>query len=347
MAGSRPGTSHSVSPPFIEQKRLKEEVAPQSARARQRRSTLSAAPDLHPIISEEQVATHWNPHGIQPAFEHPSFDHNISQRNSYVPAFSNSPRAVSPEHKRAYSPVSIIRNGTWSPSSHRSGARSPVSIIRHDDTPRAVSPLRSEFATGHENINGNAAASPKPSRSQLALGVGNIAPNGNAFASQEEPRKTSHSHQATLDALQGGSNHDDGAQPPPGFGPQLDWAQANDHGGKTNGNGTRSRPGSIKKDIKRLSLQTQLPPPPPVPEEEEEVAEIISMSPAARKPTASFRKSRSSVAMSMYSSGPGDNSQVNLSGTSLTADPNKPYFGQSVSMQDLVADGIENAFSRL
>ncbi|OTA36019.1 hypothetical protein BTJ68_03579 [Hortaea werneckii EXF-2000] len=109
------------------------------------------------------------------------------------------------------------------------------------------------------------------------------------------------------------------------------------------------RPKSVK-DRQRLSLQTQIPPPPPVPEEEEGEAmdEIIAMSPAARQPITSFRKSRSSIALSMVSAGPGNsNSQVNLSGVNLTADTQKPYFGQTINSADLIATGIENAFSRL
>ncbi|TKA83288.1 hypothetical protein B0A55_00816, partial [Friedmanniomyces simplex] len=94
----------------------------------------------------------------------------------------------------------------------------------------------------------------------------------------------------------------------------------------------------------RLSLQTQIPAPPPVPEEDEEM-EVISMSPAVRTPVMSFRKSRSSLALSAL---PGaSSSQVNLSGMNLTSSARKPYFGQTVDSSDLVASGIENAFTRL
>ena len=94
----------------------------------------------------------------------------------------------------------------------------------------------------------------------------------------------------------------------------------------------------------RLSLQTQIPAPPPV-SEEEEVEEVISMSPAVREPIVSYRRSRASLAMS---AGPGaSSSQVSLSGLSLTSDPNRRYFGQTIDRNDLVATGIENAFTRL
>lgn len=262
----------------------------------------------------EQLATRWNPNGVEPAFENPGFDHRLSRRNSNVPAFSNSPRAVSPEHRRAYSPVSAYGNGALSPvSTMRSGARSPVSMIHNGGILRTESPLRSEI-THHEGlVSPESARGPSPGRSIVSW-------NGNAFAQQQAAQQQ---HQAALAALQGYSTQ------PAAPEPQI----------------SKSMAGSLKDNKKRLSLQTQLPPPPPVPEEEEEMEEVISMSPAVRQPVMKFRQSRSSLALSAM---PGaSSSQINLSGLNLTSDPNKPYFGQSLQSHDLIATGIENAFSRL
>ncbi|KAK4545172.1 hypothetical protein LTR36_003723 [Oleoguttula mirabilis] len=275
---------------------------------------MGAVPDLGP----EHLATRWNPNGVEPAFENPSFDHRLSRRSSHVPAFSNSPRAVSPEHRRAYSPVSTYRNGAMSPvSTMRNGARSPVSTIRNEGILRTESPLRSEIMHPEGLVSPISARGPSPSR-----GVGNIALNGNAFAQQQQQaQQAAQQHQAALAALQGQAPNPSAPEP------QV----------------SKSMAGSMK-DRKRLSLQTQLPPPPPVPEEEE-MEEVISMSPAVRQPVAMFRQSRSSL---MLSAMPGaSSSQVNLSGMNLTSDPHKPYFGQSINSHDLIATGIENAFSRL
>ncbi|RMY41624.1 hypothetical protein D0864_16185 [Hortaea werneckii] len=321
--GSR--TNGEVAMPPVEQKRRMQDLTPPATRAGQRHLMIGAVPDLGP---PEGVATHWNPNGVQPAFENPSFDHRVSRRNSYVPAFSNSPRAVSPEHSRPYSPVSTIRNGAGSPTSFRSGARSPVSVMRNSEMVRAESPSRGDFRGANGTVS---PITPQYATFNQSRGGGNIAPNSNGFTGEQQAQNPASQHEATLAALQGGQQQD-------------------------SSNNTAPQPSSMKfrpksvKDRQRLSLQTQIPPPPPVPEEEEGEAmdEIIAMSPAARQPITSFRKSRSSIALSMVSAGPGNsNSQVNLSGVNLAADTQKPYFGQTINSADLIATGIENAFSRL
>lgn len=177
---------------------------------------------------------------------------------------------------------------------------------------RAASPLRSEI------VSPNGLVSPlSPARnSSPARGVGNIARNGNAWAQQSE---ISLQHQQTLAALQGQAPAP--AQP------------------------SSSRLGVLAKEKQRLSLITQIPTP-AVPEEDEmDDVEVITMSPAVRDPAMSFRKSRSSLALALS---PGVNgSAVNLSGMNLTSSANKPYFGQQVDQNDLIATGLENAFSRL
>ncbi|KAK5713295.1 hypothetical protein LTR17_017665 [Elasticomyces elasticus] len=270
---------------------------PRSSTVQHRRRTLSdrmqAGMSAPPVLEEEQVATRWNPNGVDAPFEH-----RVPRRSSNVPAFSNSPRAASPEYRRAHSPVSIIR------SPLRTGAMSPVSTLRNEGITRSQSPL------SHEIVSADRSRNQSPAR-----GVGNIARNGNAWAQQQQATQEAHHRQASLAALQGTA--------PQAPDPAMTASQ------------------KIKN---RLSLQTQIPAPPPVPEEDEQM-EIISMSPAVRAPPVSFRKSRSSLALSAL---PGaSTSQVNLSGMNLTSASSKPYFGQMVDSNDLVASGIENAFSRL
>ncbi|TKA30462.1 hypothetical protein B0A50_02690 [Salinomyces thailandicus] len=324
-ASNSSGTSDGISLARTEQKRRTQDITPPASHAGTRRSTLGAGPDPGPF---EQVATRWNPNGVEPAFEQASFDRS-SRRSSYVPAFSNSPRAVSPEQRRGYSPASTIRNGHMTPQSYRSGARSPVSIIRNGEGTRAESPLRGELTSPNDLVSPMTVQGVPYGQTRSAS---TTAPNGNAFTNQQEAQQAAHLHQATLAALQG-DNSQEGAPP---TAPQP--------------SSMKSRPISLKGH--RISLQTQIPPPPPVPEEEEEeeeeMDEVITMSPAARKPILSFRKSRSSLALSAFSAVPSaNNSQVNLSGTNLTADQHKPYFGQAIDSRDLLASGIENAFSRL
>lgn len=186
---------------------------------------------------------------------------------------------------------------------------SPVSTLRNEGTIRSASPLRSEITSQNDGTS-NRGVSP-------ARGVGNIAAGGNAFAQQQQ------AHQAALAALQGHAS-----QPAPQ---------------------EQQLRGKASKERHRLSLQTHVPAPPPVPEEDEEEMEVISMSPAVREPVMSFRKSRSSLALSALA-GPGaSSSQINLSGMNLSSDPSKrnTYFGQTIDSHDLVATGLENAFDRL
>jgi hypothetical protein len=339
-------STNGISPVMmVEQKRMTREVTPPGLRNGQRRSPLSYTPDS----GSDQVATRWNPNGIEPAFENRS-----SRRHSALPAFSNSPRSISPEQKRSFSPASASAhwsglangNGTATPplSALRNGAISPVSTLRADATVRSSSPLRSELMT--PMTPGGALRSHSPAKARNG--------NGTFTAGQEAAQQ----HQQALAALQG----------------QLPQPTPISHAQK----GARQR----------LSLLTQIPPtnggPPatvpeqPEEEEEEEEVEVIAMSPAVREPIMSFRKSRSSLAlstMSPYMSTPGYsalasggldstlekggldhrasmlgrvNSQVNLSGMNLTAtEAKKPYFGQMIEASDLIATGLENAFLKL
>ncbi|KAK0253106.1 hypothetical protein LTR91_001108 [Friedmanniomyces endolithicus] len=314
-SNSSSGGGSSISPPVTlhEQKMLggaqfqSADFGPQkSATVQHRRRTLSnrlqAGMSAPPVLAEEQVATRWNPNGVEAPFEH-----RPARRTSNVPAFSNSPRAASPEFRRAHSPVSIIR------SPLRTGAMSPVSTLRNESITRSQSPL------SHEITSAGLARNQSPAR-----GVGNIAWNGNAWAQQQHATQEAQHRQNSLAALQGA------AAPPqvpaaaaPAASPLKTQAQKLKH---------------------RLSLQTQIPAPPPVPEEDE-VMEVITMSPAVRTPVASSRKSRSSLALSALPGA--SSSQVNLSGMNLTRAAHKPYFGQAIDSSDLVASGIENAFDRL
>ena len=100
--------------------------------------------------------------------------------------------------------------------------------------------------------------------------------------------------------------------------------------------------------MQRLSVVTQMPPPTPVreeaEEEEEEIGEVISMSPAVRHPVINYRRSRTSLMLSPTSGN--NSSQISLSGLSLTSDPQKQYYGQIINPSDLIAVGIEDAFTR-
>ncbi|KAI6871528.1 hypothetical protein KC343_g11858 [Hortaea werneckii] len=275
--------------PPVEQKRRMQDLTPPATRAGQRHLMIGAVPDLGP---PEGVATHWNPNGVQPAFENPSFDHR-------------------PGAQQALQPSIYYPQWRWKSNIFPQWCEKPG--VCHEEF-GDVSPITPQYATFNQSRGG-----------------GNIAPNSNGFTGEQQAQNPASQHEATLAALQGGQQQD-------------------------SSNNTAPQPSSMKfrpksvKDRQRLSLQTQIPPPPPVPEEEEGEAmdEIIAMSPAARQPITSFRKSRSSIALSMVSAGPGNsNSQVNLSGVNLAADTQKPYFGQTINSADLIATGIENAFSRL
>ncbi|KAK5108494.1 hypothetical protein LTR62_008233 [Meristemomyces frigidus] len=360
-------------------------AAPFNAAQRQqrRRTTLGdrnlpgmSAP---PVLEEEQVATRWNPNGVDAPFEHRA----ISRRNSYVPAFSNSPRAGSPDTyvggsggHRGSSPVSAMRGShvmsssrysNYSPSTGITSA-SPVSTLRNDgNQTRSQSPLSHEIT--------DPSRKPSPAR-----GVGtNIARNGNAFLQQMQHRdqqassatQAAHEHQAALAALSGqtvpaaiaatpASAPLTGAQPPQPSSTQT------------------QQPTSVTQKLKNrlsLSLQTQLPSttaaaPPAVPEEQEEppMQEIITMSPAVREGGGnliSYRQPRRSLygagqtgmgalsAMSAGTGGPGSGKEEtgSFSGLTLTGGgkgaAGDRYFGQRVEMGDLVAMGLENAFGRL
>lgn len=82
-------------------------------------------------------------------------------------------------------------------------------------------------------------------------------------------------------------------------------------------------------------------------EEDEEEEEVIVMSPAVRAPTMTFRRSRSSLALSAHPSA----SNQTLGNPTLDSiaenGSGKAYFGQEVNMDDLVAVNLENAFDRL
>ncbi|KAI6897189.1 hypothetical protein KC318_g6545 [Hortaea werneckii] len=200
--------------------------------------------------------------------------------------------------------------------------------MRNSEMVRAESPLRSDLRGANGTVS---PITPQYATLGQSRGGGNAAPNSNGLTSEQEAQSPASQHEATLAALQGGQQQDNTNN----LAPQP--------------SSMKFRPKSVK-DRQRLSLQTQIPLPPPVPEEEEGEAmdEIIAMSPAARQPITSFRKSRSNIALSMVSAGPGNsNSQVNLSGVNLTDDTRKPYFGQTINSADLIATGIENAFSRL
>ncbi|KAK1068058.1 hypothetical protein LTR74_005958 [Friedmanniomyces endolithicus] len=266
-SNSSSGGGSSISPPVTlqEQKMLggaqfqSADFGPQkSATVQHRRRTLSnrlqAGMSAPPVLAEEQVATRWNPNGVEAPFEH-----RPARRSSNVPAFSNSPRAASPEFRRAHSPVSIIR------SPLRTGAMSPVSTLRNESITRSQSPL------SHEITSAGLARNQSPAR-----GVGNIAWNGNAWAQQQHATQEAQHRQASLAALQGAAAPTPVLDAAPAASPLKMQAQKLKH---------------------RLSLQTQIPAPPPVPEEDEEM-EVISMSPAVRTPVANFRKSRSSLALS-------------------------------------------------
>lgn len=304
-----------------------------------------------PDVRDEELATHWNPNGTMLE----SQDRRLAHRTSNLPgnssstnieSYAGSTRAVSPEQKRrTYSPVSAVRaRGALSPvSSYRNGARSPVSTLRQEMV-QADSPLRSEFNPTTAASSGSAQSpqdvdivphTPSPGHSMSPL-----AREHNAFAQQQQVQQAQVEQQKALEALSG-------TTPAPAASTPVTLADPPAKAG--------ANPSLRNRDQKhRLSLKTHratLPPqPPPVPEDEE--LEIITMSPVARTPVMSFRKSRSSLALSQYGTIGGSSSTVNLSGLNLTSEragmgAGVPYFGQSVQSSDLVATGIENAFSRL
>ena len=108
--------------------------------------------------------------------------------------------------------------------------------------------------------------------------------------------------------------------------------------------GTGASP-SPNKQREKLSLNTQVGPQgekkSPTPSEaEEEMDEVIALSPAQRAPLQNFRRSRNSLMLSA------DTPAQSLD-TLVEGESSKPYFGQDVNMDDLVAVNLENAFDRL
>lgn len=284
---------------------------------------MGSIPDLGPDHSPvfDQVPTRFNPD--------PESKYRISsRRNSNVPAFSNSPRAASPEQtRRAYSPVSTFRNGAptgaiSSASSLRNGGMSPVSTLRNEGIMmRSASPLRSEINGPMSAArNSSPASNMRNPRAESPANTHTMR-NGNPLAQQVQTNQAKQAHENALAALQGETPQ---AAPPS---PKKHLSAAH-------------------KSKQRLSLVTQVPAPQTVPEEDEEEEEVISMSPVVKTPIVSYRRSRSSLALSGLPNG--SSSNLHLSGLNLTSRENdRPYFGQAVNHTDLVATGIENAFDRL
>lgn len=108
-----------------------------------------------------------------------------------------------------------------------------------------------------------------------------------------------------------------------------------------------------QKQRQRLSLRTSFPSlvPAPVPEEaeeeaaEEEMQDVIAMSPAVRTNNGFTRYRQSARLSQIMSPGTARSSQVSLSMSQFAKDT--PVFGQRINPNDLVATGIENAFTRL
>lgn len=244
-----------------------------------------------------------------------------------------------------------------------------MSTIRGEG--RSHSPLRSGFvspvATFQPTGSSLRNASPAP-----VNGVGNVAPNGNAFAQQQDAMHAAREQQKTLAALQG--HH------------SASNMSTSSSSGSSKVSVPAAAPQNKAKGLKqRLSLNTQLPgshparipeekrpgdgpsrPPQPGPKKEEEedddLAEVIAMSPAANTaPIVRYRQSRSSLVLNGMQHPNGSQPNVNGSTQRLSIysgmtshgrqssemDDGKPYFGQNVSSHELVATGLENAFSRM
>ena len=122
----------------------------------------------------------------------------------------------------------------------------------------------------------------------------------------------------------------------------------------TNAVGTRRVGRRSTLDMKRarqtqsLTLDTQMlaeqRPDTASTEEEEALDEVIMLSPAVRAPIKSFVR-RSTIGSRMMSPAPGSI----RNGSSMTIDSiaengDKPYFGQNVNEEDLVAVNLDNAF---
>lgn len=100
------------------------------------------------------------------------------------------------------------------------------------------------------------------------------------------------------------------------------------------------------RQMQGLTVNTQAPEQqkrPSTADDDEEIDEVISLSPAVRQPIrVGFR--RSSRASMLASARPLEESQTL---DSIVESEPKPYFGQDVNEEDLVAVNLENAFDRL
>lgn len=306
---------HSISPSWNESKEAlssSRSVSPPDIR-NSRRASLGG---LYSNVSLEQIATRWNPNGVEPALD----SKFSSRRNSVINGIALSSRGVSPDALRSYSPVSILRghasneqvNANYSPVSAISNNnwknndwKSTVGTLRGRETFRSSSPLRNAY-TGKDV---NSPRTVSPARGAL---------NGPVLPPPQ------HQHQATLAALQGGDLNQ----------PQQEGPKFSD---------------PIPKQRQRLSLMTQLPVPgpAPVPEEEEDDAEveIIAMSPAVRTNNGFTRYRQSARSSQIFSPATARSSQVSLAMTQSERDV--PIFGQNINPNDLIATGMENAFTKL
>nr|POE93103.1 hypothetical protein CFP56_78678 [Quercus suber] len=264
---------------------------------------------LYSNLSFEQIATRWNPNASETALN----SKFSSRRNSSIKGLALSSRGVSPEGSRSYSPVSMIRGQTT--NDQTSVTYSPVSAINGNwkstfGTLRGRSSFRSSspLRNAYTNTDMNNSRTASPARNSL----------GDSTAQQQ--------HSTTLPANQG-------SEPNP---PQQEASRFSD---------------PVPKPRQRLSLMTQHlgPGPAPVPEEEEDgvevVQEIIAMSPAVRTNNGFTRYRQSARSSQIFSPATARSSQVSLAVSQSGKDV--PAFGQNINPDDLIATGIENAFTNL
>nr|POE93632.1 hypothetical protein CFP56_19644 [Quercus suber] len=277
---------------------------------------------LYSNLSFEQIATRWNPNGIEPMLD----SKRSSRRNSTINGIALSSRGVSPDAVRSYSPVSILRGHTA--TDQASGNHSPVSAVNNiwksNDWKSTVGTLRgrnsfrssSPLRNAYTNKDTNNARTVSPARSSL----------GGPTPQQQQQQQQQQQHQIALAALQG-SDSSHVQQEHPKFSDPL------------------------PKQRQRLSLMTQLPVsgPAPVPEEEEDgvevVQEIIAMSPAVRTNNGFARYRHSARSSQIFSPATARSSQVSLAMSQ--SDKDLPVFGQNINPNDLIATGMENAFTNL
>jgi hypothetical protein len=105
---------------------------------------------------------------------------------------------------------------------------------------------------------------------------------------------------------------------------------------------------AARRTIAGLSLDTQMKAEQPQRpktsmslEDEEAMDEVISLSPAVRAPVMKFRRQSSGLAYNALATPHPENS------LDTVMENDKPYFGQDVDAEDLVAVNLENAFDRL